>query len=166
MTGRFLLRVLALAIVLSLVLGAIVWWKPAQTKEEKWRFYQIGRVDPSTGDVFTSLTILHPAGSPLDINAVAQLPSSLAYLPKKADPLFGQSTADAKAKADMVVEPAQCLLIKTILVKNGTDVVLTVEAAHPAPDLTKLTSKQSGSCTSTGECTMMVWAEARPKKCD
>ncbi len=176
MTRRYLLRIVLVAGILALLLGMLLWLKPARSDEGKWRFFRIGQASLTATGMSGGLVFFHVDSDTSDLDNVALLPGGLAYLPKNVTPLFGHRAPMPGAVADVVLEPGKCLLVRRLQfvrtpAANPTGegrVLLSVDKDSRLKSASAALRGALPAGCDTGyrpECQIIVWAEARVKKC-
>lgn len=177
LTRRYLVRITSVILILAAGAGLLLWWRPGHAGSERWRFFRLGEASGTTLAVSSPLLFLRGGGSTDDLDGVMRLAGGLAFLPKKAGPLFGQRSATPDAVADVVLEPGKCLLIHRLrfvqaAAADGTGGGRVLLSVSEASRLTSSGSTLRGALPprcGTGDapdCRVLIWAEARPKKCD
>ena len=174
--GKYLIRTAFVALILMTILIVILFYWPRANKDQKWRYFRIGHVALSGQVVSSGLAFARAAATTSDIDNLAMLPGGLAYLPKKALPIFGQTAAKSDAVADAVLEPESCLFVRSIQLETapsaggaaGHTLVIINEKSRSTNLSAKIRALLPERCatTTSPECEILIWAEGRRKKCD
>jgi hypothetical protein len=176
MTSRYIWRLAFVFVLLAAALAGVLWFKPNKIGPDKWHFYRIGQANGSPTSLAASLQFSH-VGQPNQVDGLASLPSSLAYVSKKGLPLFGQREPALESPVEMIVEPGKCLLVRSVrLISSPVDVsekprvLLAIDEASRQTVLSaRLPALLPSTCAAVSygpECAIAVWIEARPKKCN
>lgn len=180
MTSDYFKRVGLVILIIATMLVGTVWLtrgKHGISDHERYEFYRIGVMDYGSLNLATELVFMR-VNSPSSVDDLAFLPGSLAFLPKKARPLFGQQESTPDSLVDMILEPEKCLLVRKVLLTvprvggaaSGPRVLLTLDEAsrRTTPTAGLRAASMPAQCAAgfAPECVISVWAEARPKKCD